>query len=822
MDPLFFLSKNLENKIITRHLLEACVHMKSTLLRPLRKHELKAYIGLKSYHVTPQILSPEELQAIPSQEVISSLSYWNVHILPKKIQYSSSKDPNYQTDFIVLFSSKQHQLRPKKSLQIGVPFDVKYHLLNNTLTLQRTYDYQPAPKRSLENQKPSLHQVMELVTDINGGFLYYCGKRDVYHWKRSFLSMNYYDSLRYKKLSCTSSSSFRLGGGTKEGSGSPSSLLSPAYTGRGRGGQAEENGEERRQQQIQLQNLESMKERMRYSLAKRSYSYRPLALLEKRTQNIWSDLEMTKNPSSSSSVPLSSPTKNTITSAFKNIMRVITEDEDEDGGNEKKKKIGGNEDPLCFNDYLLLHSEITPLNIPLINQNEQRLQQRQHLNHLYLTINHQFIHLIISSHLYPPYPLPLPLHPHPPPRGGGPTVPVHRITPHDVPDTEPLSFELEFTNNDYVTYSDLVLDLVDSPLSIQSLIHLAEYLLQKQLYYETYFTLLRIIEISSPPSPSGSTSASPSSFNNSEEYCLIVLYALYLHLLCASGSYQSIPAILKLVLTLCPTSALILSYAARVYHQYQLQTQAEELYIGAMLIDPLSCYALHGYSLLLIDRGEYQLACRYLNRILSSAAASTGAPGGSAYVFSPFIRLQYVWIQEILGKQSHLSQEGSTSASSSGSNPYLDALLHQYQLILPHCTGSSSSSSSNKLVLSLVLASIGHFYHIYQNNLTKAMEFYLRSLKAFPSQNGYSHGMYACALCSELDHQATGTRIQLINTLKQKKDPIPTTGATRDGNSFKSSISRPGLETELIVNSRDEEIDATFRKSLFYTKGSNR
>ena len=389
---------------------------------------MKAYsLGLKSHHVTPQTLTTEELQAIPSQEVISSsLPYWNVHLLPKKIQYSSSKDPNYLTDFLILFSSKQHQHRHQHqhncALQLGIPFDLKYHLLNDSLTLQRIYDHQTAPKRSLENQKPSLHQLMELVTDAHGGFLYYCGKRDVYHWKKMFLSMNYYDSLRYQKLPSSltlSSSAYQMGGGRGGGSpSSPSSLHSPAYTGRGqgRGGGMRRQGNEgedqgRQSQQMPREELESMKERVRYSLAKRSYSYQPLALLEHRTENnIWSDLEMTKPPSSSP--PLPSLTKNTMTSSFQNLMRVITEDEDEGSkGDEKNNKAtrggGGEVNGFCLNDYLLLQSEITPLNIPPHHHNDHRVQQRQLLNHLYLNINHQFIHLMISSQLYPPYHLPL-------------------------------------------------------------------------------------------------------------------------------------------------------------------------------------------------------------------------------------------------------------------------------------------------------------------------------------------------------------------------------------------------------------------------------
>jgi tetratricopeptide (TPR) repeat protein len=866
MDPLLFLSHNLEDLVTERHLLEAVVHLKSTLLRPLYRHESQAaYHRLKSYQHIPNTLTFHELvQQFPSHEMITSLSYWNLHLIHTNSHPSSghSQEINYDTDFMILFSKKHssQEIQLQKKLQFGIPFDLKYHFLKGeSLKLLRVYDYSShssGSKRSLENLRPTLNSLTDLLSDPWGGFLYHCGKRDVYHWKKEILSMNYYDSLRYQRSNRKSTSLSHKGGGDGR---SEEEEFQQLYErgGRGRGGGGEG-----------FQDLD-IKERMRRYLLKRSYSYRPLAFIQQRRQNIWEDLGMTKPPPPlSSSVTTSriqgtkqpqqqgATATTTASSSFRNLLKVITEDEDDDertmnsgrGGRGSGGGGRGETSGLMEISSHLFHSDMTtlPLNINLINQHPHSHHHLHH--HLYHAINDQFIQLMSQSshHHSPPsslFHLPSTL------------PPSQRISTHDISDTDPLSYELELPHEDYLTYTDLILTLVDSPSHLQHLLALAEYFLQRKLLHECYFTLLRVVEITSSTSSSSSSSAtSASSFNQPEEYCLVLLYTLYFTLT-SQQYFKPLPMILKLILTLSSSSAssassasssspspMILAYAARLYHLLQLTTQAEELYLGAMLLDPLYCHALHGYSLLLIDRGDYQLACRYLNRITTD------------YVFYPFIRLQYVWIQELLGHQSHLSSERDTTTTvqiiaststtpsptlqtstpgPSNTTPYLDALLHQYHLILPHCgqpsssssstssSSSSTSSSSNKHTLSLVLASIGHAHHITQNNLPKAIEFYSRSLK-ISQKNGYAQGMYACALTSQLDHTLPCTEIHLINTLKQKRERGAGGAGAGTGGKSHHYISRPGLETELIVNTKDEEIDATFRKSLFLMKGRNR
>jgi hypothetical protein len=276
-----------------------------------------------------------------------------------------------------------------------------------------------------------------------------------------------------------------------------------------------------------------MKERIRRSLSKRSYSYRPLALLEQRRQNI-----------SHSSFSSTKQQPQQGTASFRNLLKVITEDEDDALGT---SPIGGKDEEENLMNSHLLQSEMTPLNINAINQHHQ--------SHLYHAINYQFIQLMSrsSSHHSPPFSLfQLP----------SSLPPSQRITAEDIADTDPLSYELEFSQDDYLQYTDLLLALVDSPLLIQNLLSLAEYFLQKKLYSESYFTLLRIVEV---------TSCRPNSFNQPEEFCLLLLYTIYFTIR-SLNYFKSLPKILKLILTLASSSSsrgpspVILSSAARVYH----------------------------------------------------------------------------------------------------------------------------------------------------------------------------------------------------------------------------------------------------------------
>jgi tetratricopeptide (TPR) repeat protein len=77
----------------------------------------------------------------------------------------------------------------------------------------------------------------------------------------------------------------------------------------------------------------------------------------------------------------------------------------------------------------------------------------------------------------------------------------------------------------------------------------------------------------------------------------------------------------------CPDSQQVLGVVARLLHKLRVSKQAEELYLGALLLDPLSADALRGYALMLAEAGNWQLACKYISRVeshsLSYSAAKT-------------------------------------------------------------------------------------------------------------------------------------------------------------------------------------------------------
>merc|ERR1711991_256922 len=79
-------------------------------------------------------------------------------------------------------------------------------------------------------------------------------------------------------------------------------------------------------------------------------------------------------------------------------------------------------------------------------------------------------------------------------------------------------------------------------------------------------------------------------------------------------------ALVRECATVCPNSSLVIGHAASYLARMQLPREAEELYVGSLLLNPITSDTLRGYALLLAEQGNLPTALRYISRVDSSAS----------------------------------------------------------------------------------------------------------------------------------------------------------------------------------------------------------
>ena len=242
-------------------------------------------------------------------------------------------------------------------------------------------------------------------------------------------------------------------------------------------------------------------------------------------------------------------------------------------------------------------------------------------------------------------------------------------------DMETLEFEEELTSADYDEYCDLISKVKQNPNDIRLILDLAEFFLAIYLHKEGLACLTRVLDLSM---------LKPLPVTEFATVTLIIarLSARYL------GEFRLL-SILKDTVNSCPEHPPVLCLAAKLYEILRADEAAEQLYIGAMLLDPDYSPALEGYASLLIRQGNLSTAARYLNRIEEK------------YTGYPVSRLKLGWVNELLGADP-------------------DVVLLTYQSVL-------GLNLRNRPTV-LTYAALGHFYHV-RGDLQRAVDYYSRGLK---------------------------------------------------------------------------------------------
>jgi tetratricopeptide (TPR) repeat protein len=265
--------------------------------------------------------------------------------------------------------------------------------------------------------------------------------------------------------------------------------------------------------------------------------------------------------------------------------------------------------------------------------------------------------------------------------------------PLEEADLEPLEFEEEMADEDYDEYCRHVAKVQQNPNDIRLVLDLADFLLSMSLHKEGLATLTRVLDLCMLKPLPGAEFATVT---------LLVarLSARYL------GEFRLL-SILKDATSTCPENPQVLCLAAKLYEILQIDEAAEQLYVGAMLVDPDFSPALEGYASLLMRQGNLGMAARYLSRT------------DARYAGYPVACLKLGWMQEILGAEP-------------------DAVVKAYQSVL-------GLNLKNRPTVQ-AQAALGHFYHV-RGDLGAAIGHYRSGLRG-DADDVSCLVLHACALAS--------------------------------------------------------------------------
>jgi tetratricopeptide (TPR) repeat protein len=238
----------------------------------------------------------------------------------------------------------------------------------------------------------------------------------------------------------------------------------------------------------------------------------------------------------------------------------------------------------------------------------------------------------------------------------------------------PLLFEDEMDNQTYALYRSMVLKLSEEPRDPVEMLKLSNFLHSIKMEHASMMVLQRVMDILREWKLSD------------ESLALLKLLESKIGI-GVFGKYECLSDMKHIAIT-CKDSAPILSQVALYYNRLKYIEQAEQLYIAALLIDPLYAEANRGYAHLLVQKSNFIAANRYFVRVPETALCYS------------LVKTELGWLQEMQG----YDEEGSLQA-------------------FKKCLSLGKRDRGT----CCALYSIGHYFHI-RGDFTKALDFYRRSL----------------------------------------------------------------------------------------------
>ena len=158
-------------------------------------------------------------------------------------------------------------------------------------------------------------------------------------------------------------------------------------------------------------------------------------------------------------------------------------------------------------------------------------------------------------------------------------------------DSTSLVFERCFDDGSFEDYKKILIKLSKNPKNPVTLFQLALWLQLSGLGREAYAVVVRANEALS---------------DNRQEF-LNYCYCQLLEMKLAAryhSTYHRAKRITQLA-NMCPESEVVLAQVAKFLHRIRYTRQSEQIFIGALLLNPLGHFALRGYAHLLIEKGNY-------------------------------------------------------------------------------------------------------------------------------------------------------------------------------------------------------------------------
>lgn len=264
----------------------------------------------------------------------------------------------------------------------------------------------------------------------------------------------------------------------------------------------------------------------------------------------------------------------------------------------------------------------------------------------------------------------------------GPPVLRASLTQAISPDAilPPIAYEEEMDHTTYAEYRDIIQKIAAEPRNPVLLLRLSSFLYTKKMDHACMAGLDRTLEVLEDWNLTGESSAMLRILRSK------VGVRVY-------GKYADLADMKDHAVT-CKDSPTILSQVAMYFNRLKYIEQAEQLYIAALLIDPLHAEANRGYAHILIQKSNYQAANRYFVRVYSHSLCYS------------IVKAEQGWLQEMQGADD-------------------EAIMLAFKKCL------SLGNRDRGTVCALY--SLGHFFHV-RKDFGKAVDFYRRSLMYDPNE----------------------------------------------------------------------------------------
>jgi tetratricopeptide (TPR) repeat protein len=260
-------------------------------------------------------------------------------------------------------------------------------------------------------------------------------------------------------------------------------------------------------------------------------------------------------------------------------------------------------------------------------------------------------------------------------------------------------FEASFSSSQQKSYVDKLSAIANSnPTNLADLFDLVVFYLEAHLGSEALVAYRHLLKLSSQQDSIWPQSSHDMVISRIIE--MLLAHRFHTTSLPQLESLQSLLQRCKEMIAHClheqdgNLAATAIALLGRFFKFLKYDHQAEQLFVGALALNPLCELALRDYAHLLLEKGQFTIANKYLRRIDSQSRYYTRA------------KLDIAWLQELSGSTEEMQ------------------ILKDYATAAKH--------AANTTIGATAVLGIGHYHHL-RGNYAKAKEMYQSSLYKAPT-----------------------------------------------------------------------------------------